>query len=128
MWTIKSVNVRKVLNSHVKFTNEFIVTFSDGSYGIGTSPLGETISIYEDNTESQDSTSIIAAIKRTAFLGSPQSQENFDNSLQQNIPIFGRNNAYGLSLAFFNATNKTKSIFELFENNHGKPEAPFFML
>lgn len=125
MWIIKSINVRKVLNSHVKFTNEFIVTFSDGSFGIGTSPQGETISIYEDKNESQDSTSIIAAIKKTGLIGNPQSQESFDNSLQQNIPIFGRSNAYGLSLAFFNATNKTKSIFELFENNHGKPVTPY---
>ena len=49
MSIIKSLTCRRVLNSHVEFTNEFVVEFEDGAVGTGSSAQGETISIYEDN-------------------------------------------------------------------------------
>jgi enolase len=41
-------------------------------------------------------------------------KETFDGYLQEKIKAFGRNNAFGLSLAFFNATSATRSVQELF--------------
>lgn len=119
MSTIKSIVCRKVLNSHVEFTNEFIVELDDGSIGIGGSPKGETISIYEDRTVSINPETIIQTIEGDGYLGRSLEQEGFDDYLQQRISTFGRNNAYGLSLAFFNATSASRSLFELFD----KPEA-----
>ena len=124
MSVIKSIVCRKVLNSHVLFTNEFIVEFEDGSTGIGASPQGETISIYEDKKVSIDSDAIIARIKKDGVLGSELDQSEFDKYLQSQISYFGRNNAYGLSEAFFNAEAKTKSVFELFGKPKDKLSAP----
>jgi len=114
MPTLKSLAYRSVLNSHVDFTNEFIVTLDDGSIGIGSSPQDETISIYEDKKVSIDPAMIIQRIESDGYLGKSLTQECFDDYLQQRISFFGRNNAYGLSLAFFKATNAAQSPFELF--------------
>jgi enolase len=119
MSVIKSIAYRSVLNSQVQFTNEFIVELEDGSVGIGGSPQGETISIYEDEGVSIDPSNIIETIEVDGYLGRSLEQENFDDYLQQHIPIFGRNNAYGLSLAFFNAISASRSATSLFD----RPEA-----
>ncbi len=119
MSTIKSIACRKVFNSHVEFTNEFIVELDDGSIGMGGSPQGETISIYEDKAISINPETIVQTIKRDGFVGRSLEQAEFDHYLQECIPIFGRNNAYGLSLAFFNATSVSRSLFDLL----GKSEA-----
>ena len=103
----------------MSFTNEFIILLDDGSVGTGASPQGETISIYEDRKVSIDPQTIIATIKKAGLLGKPLDQNGFDQYLQLHIPHFGRNNVYGLSEAFFDATMKTRSMFDLF----GKPEA-----
>jgi enolase len=124
MSAIKSITCRKVLNSHVLFTNEFIITLDDGSVGTGASPQGETISIYEDRKVSIDSQSIISTIEKDGLLGTPLNQNGFDQYLQSHIPQFGRNNVYGLSEAYFNATMKTKSIFELFGKTKAKLGPP----
>ncbi len=114
MSIIKSIACRKVLNSHVSFTNEFIIEFDDGSVGIGASPQGETISIYEDRKVSIDPQRIIATIEKDGLMGKFLDQSSFDQYLQIHIPHFGRNNAYGLSEAFFEASIKTRSAFEMF--------------
>lgn len=128
MATIKSLRYRKVLNSHVNFTNEFIVELEDGSIGIGASPQGETISIYEDKKITIDPQVIVQTLESDRITQTVQDQSSFDEYLQKRIRLFGRNNAYGLSLAFFNATEKTKSVFELFGKQEGKLEAPFLCL
>jgi enolase len=115
MSTIKSLAYRRVLNSHVDFTNEFIVALDDGSAGLGSSPQGETISIYEDKKVSIDPATIIQRIESDGYVGKSLTQESFDDYLQRRISFFGRNNAYGLSLAFFNAANTCQSLFELFD-------------
>lgn len=124
MSTIKSIAYRKILNSHVAFTNEFIILLDDGSIGTGASPQGETISIYEDRTVSIDPQTIISAIQRDGLVGTPLDQNGFDHYLQMHIPHFGRNNVYGLSEAFFEATMKTRSIFDLFGKPNAKLEPP----
>lgn len=113
MFLIKSIACRKILNSHVEFTNEFIVELVDGSVGIGASPQGETISIYEDRKDSIKPHTIIATIKKDGLMGTSLDQASFDQYLKSHIPHFGRNNAYGLSEAFFDATLKTRSAFDL---------------
>jgi len=125
MSTIKSIGSRKVLNSHVEFTNEFIIELYDGSIGIGGSPKGETISIYEDKTISIDPVSIIRTIEHDGYLRRPLEQEIFDHYLQQQISAFGRNNAYGLSLAFFNATSERQTPLELINQKEDKLKIPF---
>ena len=68
MSAIKSISCRKILNSHVSFTNEFIIALDDGSVGIGASPQGETISIYEDRKVTIDPQTIIATIEKDGLL------------------------------------------------------------
>jgi enolase len=124
MSTIKSIAYRKILNSHVAFTNEFIILLDDGSVGTGASPQGETISIYEDRTVSIDPQTIISAIQRDGLVGTSLDQNGFDHYLQMHIANFGRNNVYGLSEAFFEATMKTRSMFDLFGKPNAKLEPP----
>ena len=124
MSTIKSIAYRKVLNSHVSFTNEFIILLDDGSIGIGASPQGETISIYEDRKVSIDPQTIIGKIEKDGLIGKSLDQNGFDQYLQLHISHFGRNNVYGLSEAFFDATTKTRSIFDLFEKSETNLESP----
>lgn len=124
MSTINSIACRKILNSHVSFTNEFIISLDDGIIGTGASPQGETISIYEDRKVSIDPQTIIGTIKKDGLLGVPIDQSGFDQYLQLHFPQFGRNNVYGLSEAFFNATVKTRSIFDLFGKSDTKLEPP----
>jgi enolase len=119
MAVIQSLNSRKVLNSHVKFTLEFIVALEGGASGYGASSQGETISIYEDKKVAIDAGTIIQTITKDGLLGQPLDQAAFDAYLHQRIPQFGRNNTFGLSLAFFNAANQGKTLFESF----GRPPA-----
>lgn len=126
MSTIKSIRCRKVLNSHVEFTNEFIIELNNGSIGIGGSPKGETISIYEDKMVSIDPLLIIQTIEHDGYIGRSLEQEIFDTYLQQQIPSFGRNNAYGLSLAFFNTTSQRQTEQELINQKEDKLSCPSF--
>lgn len=120
MFVIQDIAYRTILNSHVKFTTEFIIRFADGSFGSGAAPQGETISIYEDKKIAITPETIISALQRDGLLARPVTQTDFDAYLQQNLAVFGRNNAYSLSLAFFNAARQTRSLFDLF----GKTPSP----
>jgi len=124
MSVIETINYRTILNSHVQFTAEFIIVFEDGSIGTGAAPQGETISIYEDRKVSITPETIIQAIQSSNLIGKSISQADFDHYLQKNISSFGRNNAYSLSLAFFNATRQTQSLFELFGRQESKLAPP----
>lgn len=117
MAVILSISNRKVLNSHVKFTNEFEILMSDGAVGHAASPQGETISIYEDRKISVDPQMIIQSIQDDGLLGEEIDQAGFDGYLQKKIGLFGRNNVFGLSEAFFNATCKTCCAADLFGYN-----------
>lgn len=112
MRSIKTISYRKILNSHVEFTNEFVIELTNGYCGIGAAPQGETISIYEEKACTIDPQRIIEAIKRELYLNIALNQEKFDDYLEQKVPIFGRNNCYALSLAFFNATNKSQTSLQ----------------
>ena len=109
MHEIRSIYCRKILNSHVEFTNEFVIELDNGSIGIGSSPKGETTSIYEDKTNNLVAKGIIQAIKRDHYLGIPLDQKRLDGYLQNKMKVFGKNNSYAISLAFFNASNKCQS-------------------
>jgi enolase len=124
MPAIQTIAYRKILNSHVRFTPEFIVQFEDGGIGTGAAPQGETISIYEDRKVSITPQAIIETIRSDGMLGKPLTQEEFDSYLQQRLSAFGRNNAYSLSLAFFNALRQSHSLFELFDKKKTKLEPP----
>jgi enolase len=100
---IKSVHYRGILNSQGAFTNEFIIFLNNGSIGRGASPKGETISIYEDKHVTISPKKIIDLLKKDGVLDKAMNQEDFDSYLEEKIGIFGRNNSYALSLAFYDA-------------------------
>lgn len=120
MPVLRSISHRKVLNSHVGFTTEFLVTLADGSVGRAAAPQGETISIYEDRQAGLDPEVLIGTVRGDGLLGAETDQAAFDGYLQARIPRFGRNNAFALSEAFFAAAVRTRSFFEL----AGRPERP----
>ena len=125
MPSIKTISHRKILNSHVEFTNEFIIQLNNGCSGIGSAPRGETVSIYENRTSAGDPQKIKETISKDQYCNAPLSQEKFDDYLQRKIPIFGRNNSYALSLAFFNAENKSlKSTYPYNEKINKKTKFP----
>lgn len=128
MSIIKSISFRKVLNSHVKFTNEFIIELENGAIGYGASPQGETISVYEDKKVTIEPGTIIEKIRQDGNLGKPLDQVGFDEYLQRYISYFGRNNAFGLSLAFFNAVNHSTSPIELYSKQQKKMTPPYICL
>lgn len=121
---IKSIRCRRVLNSHVQFTNEFVVTLEGGAAGIGGSPQGETISIYEDKSVSTEPAAIIAAIQADGLIHRQITQSEFDLYLLQNIGRFGRNNSYALSEALFNASRVNFPLFTLLGRPPAKLKAP----
>lgn len=100
---IKSVHYRRILNSHGEFTNEFIIFLNNGSIGRGASPKGETISIYEDKHINISPKKIIDILKKDRVLYEPMNQEDLDSYLEEKIGIFGRNNSYAISLAFYDS-------------------------
>ena len=100
---IKSVHHRRILNSHGEFTNEFIIILNNGSIGRGASPKGETISIYEDKHIDISPQKILDVLKQDRVLSEPMNQEDFDSYLGEKFGLFGRNNSYALSLAFYDA-------------------------
>lgn len=105
MSRINSILCRRILNSHVKFTNEFEVQLEDGSRGVGSSPLGETTSIYERQSATLTSEDIIKTLKRDGILNAPINQISYDRYLLERVDQFGRSNVFSLSVAFFNAVN-----------------------
>ena len=119
MYVIKAIKFREILNSHAALTAEFIVEFVDGSVGMAASPQGETISIYEDKYISIAPETIIKKIDEDGFIGKQIDLKTFDAYLERNVSLIGRNNAFGLSLAFLKAANEKRSLFELFD----KPKA-----
>jgi enolase len=116
---IKTIKSREILNSHVALTSEFNVEFEDGSVGMAASPEGETVSIYEDRNISIAPETIIKKMEDDGLIGKPIDLKTFDAYLERNVSRIGRNNAFGLSLAFFQAANEKRSLFELFD----KPKA-----
>lgn len=100
---VKSVHNRRILNSHGDFTNEFVIFLEDGSIGRGASPKGESISIYEDAHDDISTKKVINELKKDGILEKAVNQEEFDSYLEEKIGIFGRNNSYALSLAFYDA-------------------------
>ncbi|WP_162909326.1 hypothetical protein [Aggregatilinea lenta] len=121
---IQSISYRKVFNSHVNSTTEFVVKLNDGSTGRAAPSQGETISIYEARKVSISPETIIQDIGKDGLLGQDLTQADFDNYLQQRIPSFGRNNAFSLSEAFFDASQKTHSPFELLGRDTTRLKAP----
>jgi len=120
---VRSIEWRRILNSHVEFTNEFIIELENGNVGVGASPQGETISIYEDKLTQSNPQRIIEEIKHELRLDHDLTQSDFDGFLELKIKQFGRNNCWALSLAFFNALYSPLSKF--WENDGYKAKGSF---
>jgi enolase 1/2/3 len=102
---IKSIKCIRILNSHLGFTNEFVIELENGNIGTGASPQGETIGIYEDRMTRSDTQKIIEEIQQYRLLVNALTQSDFDDFLRLKTKQFGRNNCWALSLAFFNAVH-----------------------
>lgn len=109
MSKITGIRSRKILNSHAEFANEFIIELEDGSKGVGASPRGETISIYEDKVHARDGEAVINKIYSDGCYRKTLSQEALDAYLQQNVNHFGYGNCFAISLAFYNALENIRS-------------------
>lgn len=118
---VRSIGRRAILNSHLALTSEFTVELEDGTLGIGSSPQGETISVYEDRSTRLDTQAIVDAILHERLLEGPLRQADFDQFLLQRVGTFGRNNCWALSLAFFSATHAPLSRFWLGRGLAGRP-------
>lgn len=110
---IKSVHFRRILNSHGEFTNEFIIFLDNGSSGRGAPPKGETISIYEDKHIDISPGNIIEELKKDGMFDRALDQDGFDSYLEDKMRIFGRNNAYALSVAFYDAHEHIRHLDSL---------------
>lgn len=124
MPVIHSISLRRVLNSHVKFTNEFRVELGDGSLGQAASSQGETISIYEDKKAGVDPQALLQRLADDRLIGAETDQAGFDGYLERQIPALGRNNAFALSEAFFNAACKTTPAIEILGKAKAKLSPP----
>lgn len=105
---IESVTHRRVLNSHVAFTTEFVVRLGDGAVGWGAAPEGETISVYEDR-KAIDPDAVIERLRRDGLLGKSMTQEEWDHHLSERVGTFGRNTCFALSLAFYESLTRPLS-------------------
>jgi enolase len=121
---IRFVSVRRILNSHVEFTNEFVVQLTDGSIGTGSASQGETISVYEDNKSGADAQEFTGQLVADGILGTEISQRQLDEYLQQRFEIIGRNNAFAISLAFFHARTANLPLHEQFGVTSAELRAP----
>jgi enolase 1/2/3 len=102
---ILSIRGYRILNSHTQWTNEFVVHLEDGRWGRGSSPRGETTSVYEDQPVSIKPEEIIHCISADAFYQIPYTQREFDRYLAGHVARFGRNNCFALSVAFSDANS-----------------------
>lgn len=116
---IKLINYRHILNSHLGITTEFVIELANGNIGVGTSPQGETISIYEDKSIRSDAEEIINEIRNDLILDEPITQSDFDRYLKGKFERFGRNNCWALSLALFNAIQFPLTKFYTSHNENG---------
>jgi enolase len=107
---IRSIRGYRILNSHAQWTNEFIVQLDDGRRGRGSSPRGETTSVYEDQPTSIDPEEIVRRISTDKRFRSPLSQEEFDGYFAGGAGGFGRNNCYALSVAFHDAVSPSPGV------------------
>jgi enolase len=128
MIAIKNIGFRSVLNSHAEFTTEFIIELEDGSIGIGAPPKGETISIYEDKKILVNPPIIVQTLTIDGVIGKRFNQETLDEYLQGKIEDFGRNNVFGLSLAFFNASALQITYRQLFNRENVELYPPYLCL
>lgn len=100
---IKSMHFRKILNSHVQFTNEYIIELDNGTFGFGAAPKGETVSLHRKTKVSLDPIDIIEKFRQDGMLNVPLSQQDLDAYLESRMGIFGIGSCYALSLAFLDA-------------------------
>lgn len=123
MIVIKSIRCRRILNSHVQFTNEFVLELSDGSTVAAAAPQGETISLYERGCAELPER-VLHRIQAAGLLGRPLQQEDWDAYLEQQIPHLGRNNAYSLSLAFHQASQRDQRLHDNGAKSAATPRPP----
>jgi enolase len=124
MPVVKSIACRKVLNSHMEFTNEFLLHLADGAVGAAASPQGETVSVYEGKGEALSPESIVGILTREGCLDREVDQPSFDAALRRHVTDFGRNTTCSISIAFFNALNTHRSVYDLWDIPRSQVSSP----
>lgn len=102
-YLIKKIYAYKVLNSHFDWTNEFVVQLAEGVHGIGTAPIGETLSVYEKNYPQINTKDLLSKINKSKYLQKPVNQIEFDTILKNFGSLIDKNDSLALSIAFSNA-------------------------
>lgn len=106
----QKIDCRYILDSHFRWTLEYIVKLMDGSVGVGSSPRGETLSIFEDRKNYYKIGKILSKINRSKEIKKCISQEKFDRLLRKYRPNMGNNNTFALSQAYLNAVSASLKI------------------
>ncbi len=107
---IRTIQHRLILDSHGRPTTEYLIELSDGTWGMGSSSQGETISIYEDHGSQADPRLVEERIADDGIMGRPMDQAAFDRYLSDRIGEFGRNTCFALSLAFLDAQSAVAGV------------------
>ncbi len=107
---VKTIHCRKILDSHARFTTEFVLELEDGTIGVGSAPRAETPSIYEKNGQSTLSLKDIGSIIKDETSNKPVSQAEFDACLMRHLGSLGKRNCVGLSFAFFDAIERSNAM------------------
>ncbi|MGK5543149.1 hypothetical protein ACSNOH_00095 [Streptomyces sp. URMC 127] len=101
---VAGIGCRAVLNTHLDWTPEFAIRFSDGRTGRAAAPRAETPSVYEKQAaRPAGDGEQVAADARRVFLGKPFDQASFDEELVRHRSRWGHPACYALSAAFFEA-------------------------
>ena len=98
--TIAEVRTTTVLNSHSVWTADCEVILSDGRRGRGTAPRGETPSLHERDSLTG---SARAVATESDLCGLPAIQRDVDQIIAGHAETWGRDRAYAMSVALFEA-------------------------
>lgn len=90
-----------ILDSHLAWTPEFEIELSDGSRGRGSTPRGETVSIFED--ASRETGRDVVRLASGEFAGRTFDQAGFDAALLKIGGRLGGRACMALSIAFYEA-------------------------
>ena len=102
---ITSVSARRVFDSHVEPTMEFLIHLTDGRVGRAAPSHGETVGIYEEQP-GETSRSLTSALQdvQDAARGVTLTQRTWDAILTDHMGTLGRNTCSALSEAAFRAS------------------------
>ena len=125
---ITGIKANLILNSNCDWVREVVVEINSKYQGVGSSPVGETKSIYESQKEGKVLKDINKYLKEK-LCGHIFSQESFDKLIFADRGKLTSGLVYSLSSAFFYARVKAHRIFPVkLLTNGGKTGQPKILL